>query len=321
MGAHQGLARRLGALAVHPRRAAQGRQPGRDGGAGAAGCGEQLLAEHGFAGVRRQEIAFAWEFPDPETYARALASTGPAYEAIQAVGEEAFHAFAVERAAEHLREGLPLRAEIAVVGYVAHKPLVPGAATGFLAPPEGAEAEALFAEDLEDLGYVMNTSHAWGHHPAAQEQLFELMGVATETGGLSFRQRGVLVAATASSLGDFYCSLAWGGKLAGVAGDDVAAGVLAGTDAGLDAQERALAGWARQVVRSPNATTSHDVQDLRDAGFDERQILGITLYVALRLAFSTVNDALGVRPDAGLVETLPALVRRSVGSGRPPADA
>ena len=24
----------------------------------------------------------AWEFPDPETFARALASTGPAYEAI-----------------------------------------------------------------------------------------------------------------------------------------------------------------------------------------------------------------------------------------------
>ena len=48
----------------------------------------------GFTGVERVEVPFAWEFADPETYARALAATGPAYEAIQAVGEEAFRAYA-----------------------------------------------------------------------------------------------------------------------------------------------------------------------------------------------------------------------------------
>ena len=34
---------------------------------------------------------------DPELYARALASTGPAYEAIQNVGEAEFHRAAVEQ--------------------------------------------------------------------------------------------------------------------------------------------------------------------------------------------------------------------------------
>ena len=53
---------------------------------------------------------------------RALAATGPAYEAIQNVGEDEFHRAAVEQAQGQLRDGLPLRAEINVVGYLARKP-------------------------------------------------------------------------------------------------------------------------------------------------------------------------------------------------------
>jgi hypothetical protein len=55
-------------------------------------------------------------------YARTLAATGPAYEAIQNVGEVVFHRAAVEQARGQLRDGLPLRAEISVVGYLACKP-------------------------------------------------------------------------------------------------------------------------------------------------------------------------------------------------------
>jgi hypothetical protein len=53
---------------------------------------------------------------------RALAATGPAYEAIQNVGEAEFQRAAVEQAQGQLRDGLPLRAEINVVGYLARKP-------------------------------------------------------------------------------------------------------------------------------------------------------------------------------------------------------
>ena len=58
---------------------------------GRPGAGEQLLAAHGFVDIERVEVPFAWEFADPELYARALASTGPAFEAIQNVGEAEFH--------------------------------------------------------------------------------------------------------------------------------------------------------------------------------------------------------------------------------------
>ncbi|HXA27481.1 MAG TPA: class I SAM-dependent methyltransferase [Candidatus Angelobacter sp.] len=89
---------------------------------GRPGAGEELLARFGFIDVERVDIRFAWEFSDPEMYARAIASTGPAYEALQNVGEAAFLAAATQAAGAHVRDGLPLRAEINVVGYLARKP-------------------------------------------------------------------------------------------------------------------------------------------------------------------------------------------------------
>jgi SAM-dependent methyltransferase len=89
---------------------------------GRPGAGEELLTHYGFVDIERVEVPFVWEFPDPDTYARAISSTGPAYEAIQNVGEAAFFDAAVTEAAAHLRDGLPLRAEIAVVGYLARTP-------------------------------------------------------------------------------------------------------------------------------------------------------------------------------------------------------
>ncbi len=97
---------------------------------GRPGAGEQLLADLGFIDVERIEVPFAWEFADPEAYARALASMGPAYEAIQAVGEEVFRQAAVDQATERVRDGLPLRAPIAVVGYLARKPQGDGSEAG-----------------------------------------------------------------------------------------------------------------------------------------------------------------------------------------------
>lgn len=86
------------------------------------GAGEELLSRYGFDDIERVSIPFAWEFPDPEGYGRAIASTGPAFEAIEHVGPAAFHEFAVAHAQEQVRQGLPLRAEIDVVGYLARKP-------------------------------------------------------------------------------------------------------------------------------------------------------------------------------------------------------
>ncbi|MEO6586550.1 MAG: methyltransferase domain-containing protein [Knoellia sp.] len=290
---------------------------------GRPGAGEKLLAAWGFQDVQRHEIPFAWEFADPDHYARALASTGPAYEAIQAVGEKPFLDHARQVAATRVRAGLPLRAVILVVGYVATKPLdVPAlhdheASGSFLAPtPPSVGADRLRRDDLEEVGYVMNSSRLWGRMPDGVDGLFDLLGQCVKMGRLDLRTRGILVTATAATLGDAYCSLAWGGKLATVASADLAAGVLLGDDAGLNPAEQALAHWARAVARDANSTTPADVQALREAGYDEDQIMAVTVFIALRLAFSTVNDALGATPDAELLHGLPAAVADAVTWGR-----
>jgi alkylhydroperoxidase family enzyme len=190
--------------------------------------------------------------------------------------------------------------------------------TGFLRPaPRSPDAVRLFAHDVDEVGYVMNLSRVWAHLPGAHQALFDLLGSTTETAGLTFRQRGILICSLASAMGDPYCSLAWGTRLAGAVGDDVAGRVLRGDDSGLDPAERALAVWARQLVRDPNGTRAADVEALREAGYDDAQILAITVYVALRIAFSTVNDALGARPDQELAAAAPEAVRAAVTFGRP----
>jgi hypothetical protein len=105
--------------------------------------------------------------------------------------------------------------------------------TGFLRPATPSPgAERLFADDRRDVGYVMNLSHAWTHQPEAHDAFMDLLGQASAAAGLSFRQRAVLVTASAGVLGDPHCSLAWGRRLAAEVGDDVAAAVLGGEDGG-----------------------------------------------------------------------------------------
>jgi hypothetical protein len=61
------------------------------------------------------------------------------------------------------------------------------------------------------------------------------------------------------------------------------------------------------------------VKGLRDAGLGDREIFEATTFIALRLAFSTVNDALGAAPDRQLSDAAPDPVRTAVAGGRPPA--
>jgi uncharacterized peroxidase-related enzyme len=191
---------------------------------------------------------------------------------------------------------------------------------GYLDPPEvSPDVQRLYDEDVEDAGYVMNLTRLWAQQPGASQLFTDLLGRVAEAGALDRRRRGVLVAACASTLGDAYCSLAWGTRLADEAGAEVAAGVLRGDDSGLTEDERALARFARLVARDPNATQPGDVQALRDAGLSDEQVFAVTLYVSLRVAFSSVNDALGARPDRQLVERAPAAVRAAVTFGRSPA--
>jgi uncharacterized peroxidase-related enzyme len=178
-------------------------------------------------------------------------------------------------------------------------------------------ARAIFDGDINEMGFVMNVSRLWAHRPQAMGALFELMDLVTSARPFTDRERGILITACASSFGDSYCSLAWGTKLAGLASPELAAGILRGEDDGLTGPEQALAAWARLLARDPNGISVADVAGLRQAGFPDADIFDMTVFVALRVAFSTVNDALGARPDAEYRAEAPAAVLNAVTYGRP----
>ena len=190
--------------------------------------------------------------------------------------------------------------------------------THFLDPAEITDAaRAEFDADLAELGFVMNAVRLWAYQPEAYRSLLGLMSQVASVPPFSFRQRGILVLASVSALGDSYCSLAWGTKLAGRFGPEVPGGILRGEDETLTRPERVMAAWARQVARNPNGTTAKDVGALREVGFSDADIFAMTVYIALRLALATVNDALGACPDAEFLASTPAAVLDSVTYGRP----
>jgi uncharacterized peroxidase-related enzyme len=188
-------------------------------------------------------------------------------------------------------------------------------------PPENADVVAVYGTTREADGYVANFLRVWCWRPELYKEFVDLrlrlMGSTT----LSDREQAIVVAATVSQFGDSYCSLAWGGKLAKLAGDETAGGVIAGDVPGdLSPREAALCDWCRAVVRDPMATSAGQVDDLRAAGFEDREIFEATLLLSLRLAFSTVNDALGAQPDRQLADAAPTPVRDAVTFGRPASE-
>ena len=184
-------------------------------------------------------------------------------------------------------------------------------------PPTNDANSALYARDVADDGYVANFTTLWGWRPDVFNAFYSLRSLLTEQSGLSLRDRAILVCATASNLGDSYCALAWGATLASESDPAIAAAVLQRkAPVQLTARENALAAWAARVVRDPNAVTAADVDCLRAAEFTDQQIFDMTVFIAFRVAFSTVNDALGARPDFQLAAAAPAAVRDAVDFGR-----
>jgi uncharacterized peroxidase-related enzyme len=188
-------------------------------------------------------------------------------------------------------------------------------------PPETPETAARYADSVADDGYVAHYLQVWSWRP---DVYGAFLGIRAATispdSGITDREVAVLNAAAASARADSYCSLAWGTKLAGRTSDDAAAAVLQQRDAvDLTEREQALAAWARTVATDPGSSTRADVDRLRALGLDDRAIFEVTAFVAWRLAFGTINGALGALPDHALATRAPAPVRDAVTFGRSPA--
>jgi uncharacterized peroxidase-related enzyme len=191
----------------------------------------------------------------------------------------------------------------------------------FLSEPGTSEAAEYLEKERAASGYVMNLERAWAWRPDVAEGFAQVRRQLTTKSSLTPREIVLLACAAARALGDSYCSLAWGTRLAAMRDATTVAMVLQGTNPPTStSRELALQRWAEQVVRDPNGAGAEQVATLRAGGLSDREIFEATVHIAFRLAFAAVNDALGALSDRELVTAAPEEVRAPVTYGRPPCN-
>ena len=179
---------------------------------------------------------------------------------------------------------------------------------------EGATAE-LYAADLDEDGYVANSTKAFGHRPAvfaAWRQLGTTIG-----GSMDRRRYELATVAAARVLRSSYCSLAHGKVLAEqFLGAERTIALATGAVNALDPLDAEIVRFATLVTREPASVTASDVERLRALGLSDEEILDVVLAVAARCFFSTVLEALGVQADPAYRALDPEL-RAALTVGRP----
>ncbi|NNL36542.1 MAG: peroxidase, partial [Silicimonas sp.] len=120
---------------------------------------------------------------------------------------------------------------------------------------------------------------------------------------MGFRRYEMATLGAARALKCSYCMLAHGSKM--LAEGEIDAETLAALVENPDAApltdaDRAVLRFAAMVARDATAVTAVDIQALRDAGLDDREIFDVSAAAAARCFFSKVLDSLGVEADASL---------------------
>ena len=134
--------------------------------------------------------------------------------------------------------------------------------------------------------------------------------------GMDPRRYELATLAAALRLRSSYCSLAHGAILIERFGEPVREIVLDRRAAGLSEQDLAIMDLAERVVVDATSIGDDDLQQLRDLGMSDTEIMDVVLAAAGRCFFSKTLDALGVQPDASYRELEPS-VREALIVGRP----
>ena len=191
----------------------------------------------------------------------------------------------------------------------------------FLQPPDeqsSPEVAALYEADRVESGHVANYTRTFALRPAVYTAWDALnAAVRSEADARLYR---VATVAAARRLRSSYCALAHGERLAAELEDEAPVRTIAGHDQNwedLDPVDAAVARLADRVVADAPSMTAEDLTELRDLGFDDARIFDVIVTAAARSFFSTVLDATGTLPDAGIAAGLDPETRAALTVGRP----
>jgi uncharacterized peroxidase-related enzyme len=182
------------------------------------------------------------------------------------------------------------------------------------------ETARLYAQERERVGYLPNYTRVFGQRPSVYAAWRQL-GAAVSS-AMDSRRYELVTMAAAKQLRSTYCSVAHGVVLAEkfLSTDDIVALARGESSAAFDETDLAVMSFAAKVARMPADVTAEDVQQLRDLGLDDTEILDVILATAARCFFSTVLEATGTQTDSAFRQKLAPDIIDALTVGRPVAD-
>ncbi len=184
----------------------------------------------------------------------------------------------------------------------------------------GDDAAEWYARQRASWGYLPNYAPAFALRPAVAEA-WNNLNHAVRT-NMDRRRYELATIAAAREYRSTYCMAAHSKVLRDDCGDEPTMLAVAAdpTGADLDPTDQAVVNFAAQVARDAASVSAADVQQLRDQGLTDPEIVDVALAAASRGFFTKVLDALGVQADAQLGETFDPEVLRQMTVGRPIED-
>ena len=169
-------------------------------------------------------------------------------------------------------------------------------------------------------GYLPNYAPAFATRPDVAEA-WNILNNAVRS-HMERRRFELATIAAARALRSTYCTAAHSKFLRDICGDEPTMRAIAADPSGanLDAADRAVMDFAAHVAHDASSISAAEVQNLRDHGLGDPEIVDVALAAAARAFFTKFLDALGVQADPQLGDAFDPEVRRQVTVGRPMAE-
>jgi len=159
----------------------------------------------------------------------------------------------------------------------------------------------MYKHQEDHWGYVPNYAKSFSHRPEVMARWGRLLAEIRRP--LDDYRYELATLAAAAHLKHTACSLAHGGKLADMIGNDAVIAIANGNEADvLPEADVAIVRFARAVARDASEITAAQVDELRTAsGLSDDEIFDIAAVAAARCFFTKVLHAVGSEPDAPLL--------------------
>ncbi|HEY4923993.1 MAG TPA: peroxidase-related enzyme [Roseiarcus sp.] len=159
---------------------------------------------------------------------------------------------------------------------------------------------AYFARCREKLGFVPNVLTAYAHDMAKLEAFAAFYNdLMLAPSGLSKLEREMIAVAVSADNRCFYCLTAHGAAVRQISGIPQLGELMAMNwrAANLPPRQTAMLAFAEKITRASAAIEERDRQDLRDAGFSDREIWDIAAVASFFNMSNRMASAVDMRPN------------------------